>query len=244
MAPYKRKKEKRIDRDKKKAVTKTIEISTEKTPEKNTDVAGGNISGFKLLAMSGAFLYIIPIFVRSLISGGIGSWMPTMIMESYGVSPEISSLMTTISTIANLAAIVWVILLYPRVFKLQTTAVGMLFLFTVPFLAASAFIGQIPMIFIVLFITVTNTFKGSIHQFNTVEIPAAYTKYNKAGMIAGLINSVATAAGIISSWLWGFMAENYSWNIIIIMWTVMALLAAVCCFIMTPKWKKFVKNRF
>ena len=229
---------------KKKAVTKTIEISTEKTPEKNTDVAGENISGFKLLAMSGAFLYIIPIFVRSLISGGIGSWMPTMIMESYGVSPEISSLMTTISTVANLAAVVWVILLYPRVFKLQTTAVGMLFLFTVPFLAASAFIGGIPMIFIVLFITATNTFKGSIHQFNTVEIPAAYTKYNKAGMIAGLINSVATAAGIISSWLWGFMAENYSWNIIIIMWTVMALLAAACCFIMTPRWKKFVKNRF
>ena len=223
----------------KKAVVRCTEQKTPKNEEGKMPEAE-NISVFKLMATSGALFFIIPIFIRSLINGGITSWMPTMLMESYGVSPAISSVMTTISTIANFAAVFWVVLLYPRVFKLQSTAMGMLFLFTTPFLLGTAFIGKIPMILVVIFLTVTNTFKNSIHQFNTIEVPGAFTKYNKAGMVAGLINSVATSAGILSGWLWGFMAENYSWNVIILVWASMVLLSAICCFAATPLWKRFV----
>lgn len=221
----------------KKAITVEKEIKTNKKTEENSDE---KINIFKLLATSGALFFVIPVFAGALISGGIGSWMPTMIMESYGVSPAISSVMTTISTVANLGAIVWVILLYPRVFKLQTTATGVLYLLMAIFLAVSIPIGKISMIWVVIFITAVNTFKGSVHQFNTVEIPGAYTKYNKAGMVAGLINSVATAAGIVSGWLWGVMAESYSWNVIITVWTIMAAVSVLCCFVATPLWKKFI----
>lgn len=225
----------------KKAVIKASETKTSDKIEKKENTE--SIGVFKLLATSGALILIIPIFVRSLINGGISSWMPTMIMESYNVSPAISSVMATISTCANLVSVIWVMILYPRVFKLQTTATGMLFLFMFPFLAASIFIGNIPMIFVVIFIAIINTFTGSIHQFNTVEIPRVYTKYNRAGMIAGLINAVATLATVISSWIWGWMAETYSWDVIVAVWTVMALVSAICCFAATPLWKKFVKNK-
>ncbi len=223
----------------KKAVIKVVEQKTPKKAEDEKSEAK-NISVFKLMATSGTLFFIIPVFIRSLINVGIGSWMPTMLMESYGVSPTISSVVTTISTIANLAAVFLVVLLYPRVFKLQSTAMGMFFLFTVPFLLGAVFIGKIPMILVVIFLTVANTFKNSINQFNTVEVPSAFTKYNKAGMMAGLINTVATVAGILSGWLWGFMAENYSWNVIICVWTALAFLSAICCFAATPLWKKFV----
>lgn len=223
----------------KKAVVRVIEQKTPKNAE-NKKTEAEKISVFKLMTTSGTLFFIIPIFIRSLISGGITNWMPTMLMESYGVSPAISSVMTTISTIANFAAVFFVVLLYPRVFKLQSTAMGMLFLFTAPFLLGTAFIGKMPMILVVIFLAVTNTFKNSIHQFNTVEVPGAFTKYNKAGMVAGLINSVATGAGILSGWLWGFMAENYSWNVIILVWAAMAFLSAICCFAATPLWKRFV----
>ena len=119
----------------------------------------------------------------------------------------------------------------------------MLYLFSVPFIAVSSvYIGKIPMILIVIFITLVSTFKGSIHQFYTVEIPKEYTKFNKAGMIAGLINAVQTFSSVIASWLWGHMAETYSWNYIISIWTVIALVAAACCFAATPLWKKFIKS--
>lgn len=225
----------------KKAVVKVIKpINIQITEDKKLDTE--NTSMFKLLTTSGALFFMIPVFVRSLINGGITNWMPTMLMESYGVSAAISSVMTTISTIANFAAVFWVVLLYPKVFKLQSTAMGMIFMFTVPFLLGSAFIGKIPMVLVVIFITVTNTFTNSIHQFNTVEVPAAFAKYNKAGMVAGIINSVATGAGIFSGWLWGFMAENYSWNMIIMLWVALTLFSAICCLAATPLWKRFTSK--
>ncbi|MBE7049228.1 MAG: MFS transporter [Ruminococcaceae bacterium] len=228
----------------KKAVTleSKSEISANEdnmTKKENTQ----NISVFRLLTSSGALILMIPIFAQALIGNGIGSWMPTMIMESYNVSPAISSIMTTISTAAKFVAVVWVMIFYPRVFKQQTTMMGMLLLFAVPFLASSIFIGKLPMISVVVFITIIQTFKGSIHQLNTVEIPKVYTKYNRSGMVAGLINAVATFAGVISSWLWGWMAESYSWDVIITVWTVMALVSSLICFAVTPLWKKFSDSK-
>ncbi|MBR5219147.1 MAG: MFS transporter [Clostridia bacterium] len=224
----------------KKAVTGAVRTKTSEDIENTQNRE--SIGVFKLLTTSGALFLMIPIFTRGLINGGIANWMPTMIMESYNTSPAISNIMTTISTCANLIAVMWVIILYPRVFKLQTMAVGMLLLFMLPFLTASVFIGSIPIILVVIFIAVINTFNGSIHQFNTVEIPKAYTKYNRAGMIAGIINAVVTFATVISGWLWGWMAETYSWNVIIAIWVVMTLIAAVCCFAITPLWKRFVNS--
>ena len=223
----------------KKAVVKEIEPKTPQKPEEKKPEPE-KISVFKLLSTSGTLFFMIPAFARSLINNGITNWMPTMLMECYGVSPSISSAMTTISTIANFIAVFWVVLLYPRVFKLQSTAMGMLFLLTFPFMFGFGFIGTIPMIIAVIFIAVSNTISNSINQFNTVELPGAFVKYNKAGMVAGLINSVATASGIISGWLWGFMAENYSWNMIIMLWAALTLLSAICCFAATPLWKRFV----
>ena len=226
----------------KKVVLREVEVKATFSDIQAKEKAG-NMSAFKLMATSGVLFLVIPAFIKSLIGNGITNWMPTMIMESYNVSPAISSILTALSTCANLGAIVWVIILYPRVFKLQTTALGMLYLFSVPFIAVSSvYIGKIPMILIVIFITLVSTFKGSIHQFYTVEIPKEYTKFNKAGMIAGLINAVQTFSSVIASWLWGHMAETYSWNYIISIWTVIALVAAACCFAATPLWKKFIKS--
>ena len=227
----------------KKAVIKVKENDIVDTSIKNKTHTRNEIGVFKLISSTGILFLMIPILVKSLINSGISSWMPTIIMESYDTSISFSSIMSTISTCANFAAIVWVIIFYPRIFKLQTTASGMFFAFMVPLLVGTAiYIGIIPVLWIVISITLINTLSGAIHQFYTIEFPRAYTKFNKAGMIAGLINSVATVGSIVSSWLWGVMADAYSWDVIIWTWAIMALVSAFCSFAATPLWKKTVRN--
>ncbi len=222
----------------KKAVDK-LPVVTNETKKTTTQNSSDNIGLFKLMISSGAILLIIPTVAKSLINAGINSWMPTMIMESYNVSSGFSSTLTALSTCANLAAVLWVVLLYPKIFKLPTTMVGILFLFSLPLLIILSFIGHIPLILVVILITLINTFKNSIHQFSAVEIPAAYTKYNKAGMVAGIINAFATFSGVIANILYGYTAENFGWNVTVISWGVLALIGLIFSFITTPIWKKF-----
>lgn len=222
----------------KKAVDK-LPVVTNETKKASTQNSSDNIGLFKLMISSGAILLIIPTVAKSLINAGINSWMPTMIMESYNVSSGFSSTLTALSTCANLAAVLWVVLLYPKIFKLPTTMVGILFLFSLPLLIILSFIGHIPLILVVILITLINTFKNSIHQFSAVEIPAAYTKYNKAGMVAGIINAFATFSGVIANILYGYTAENFGWNVTVISWGVLALIGLIFSFITTPIWKKF-----
>ena len=223
---------------------KATGISPDKQSQnsKTSSSEGKQLNSFKLFATSGMLFMFVPVIMKSLIGTGISSWMPTLIMESYNVSSGISNTMTAISTCANFAAVLWVVLLYPKAFKLQTTAVGMFNLFMVPLLIVSCSIGKIPLMLIVVLITLTNTFINSIHQFFTVEMPSVYTKYNKSGMIAGIINAIGTFAGILGNIIYGYMAEKFDWNIIIASWAIMAFLAMAFSFVATPSWKKFIKK--
>ena len=198
--------------------------------------------GMGLLISSGALLLIMPIFAKSLIESSITSWLPTMLMESYGASAGISSVLTVIVTCANFLAVLCVALFYPRIFKTHTIAVGAFFAMIIPMVAILMFIGKIPLAVTMLAIVAIAVLKSAIHQFFTVEIPAVYTMYNKAGMVAGIINAVACLASVVSGVFYGYLAENFEWSITILSWGALALLGVVFSLIQTPIWKKFLRK--
>ncbi len=216
----------------------------------NLNIGGGKvgsetkkISSMKLILSSGALLMIIPVMAKSLIASGISSWMPTMIMESYGVSPSFSSTLTAIATLSNLVSVFWVILLYPTLFKNQMFAVGMFFAMTLPILVLLIFVGNIHLALVVISIALVNSLKNAIHQFYTVEIPAAYSKYNKSGMIAGTINAFACVGSMIAGVLFGYTADNFGWSATVASWAVLCLLGAIFSFAHVKKWKRFLKQK-
>ena len=198
--------------------------------------------GIGLLISSGALLLIIPIFAKSLMESSITSWLPTMIMESYSASAGVSNILTVIVTCANFLAVFCVAFFYPRIFKIHTTVVGVFFAMIIPMAAILMFIGKISIAVAILAIVIIAVLKSAIHQFFTVEIPAVYTMYNKAGTVAGIINAVACLSSVASGVLYGYLAENFDWSITALSWGALALLGVVFSFIQTPMWKRFLRK--
>ena len=200
-------------------------------------------STWKILMSSGVIFVFIVAFLRSLVASGLASWMPTMIMESYNASPSISSVLTAIANCSNFVAIVWVIMLYPKVIKNEVLFVGIFMLLCLPLLVTMMFIGKIPLILTIILILFINMFKQAIHQFFTVEIPKGFTKYNKAGMIAGQINVGACLGSMLAGTIYGFTADNFGWSVTIGLWAFMVFIAVVAAFIAVPIWKRFIQKQ-
>lgn len=223
---------------------KKIEVkapAVERKPD-SADTHKEKGSGIGLLISSGALILIIPIFAKSLIESSVTSWFPTMIMESYSASAGVSSALTVIVTCAGFLAVFCVAFFYPRIFKTHTVAVGVFFAMIIPMAAILMFIGKIPLAVAMLAIVIIAVLKSAIHQFFTVEIPAVYTMYNKAGTVAGIINAVACLASVVSGVLYGYLAENFDWNITALSWGALALFGVAFSFIQTPMWKRFLKK--
>ena len=198
---------------------------------------------WKLIASSGALLFFISSFMSSIFGNGTGSWMPTLIMESYDLSPSFSSVLSTLATCSNLVGIFWVMVLYPKRVKNEAAAVGVYFLMILPLVVTMIFVGRIPLILTVALIVFSNMFRSAIHHFYTVEIPAKYQKYNKAGMMAGLINVAACLGSMTAGTVYGYTADNFGWSKTIMLWAIFVFIGMMASFCAAPVWKKFAKRK-
>ncbi len=215
-----------------------IEPKKEEKTEVKTEEKS-NISTLKLILSSGALFVFVVALARSLVSAGFESWVPTMLMESYNLSPSFSSVLTTITTIANTLAVFVVMALYPRFFKTEYFATGMFFLMLLPMVITIVFIGKIGLIIVLTAIVFANLFRNAIQQFMAVEIPAGYKKFNKAGMMAGLINVFGCIGGAVAGTIFGYTADNFGWNATILSWAVLVFVGMAASFAAIPVWKKF-----
>ncbi len=196
----------------------------------------------KLIISSGVIILFLTA-VLSNIGSGIGTWYTTMLMESYNsITPGVSNLLAIITVFANMLSIFLVIAIYPRFIKNEMLVMALAFLVSTPFKLVLLFIGNIPALIIVVSYTISGTIKYMTHQFLVVEIPAKFAKYNKAGMVAGLINAFSCLGSALTGTIYGALAQNFGWIVTIIFSAAMVTICVILSFIQMPIWKKFVNK--
>jgi len=213
--------------------------------QKSSDASDSNktVPLTKLLALSGFFILIIPMTFRCMLDNGIKSWVPTMMMESYGITPDISSMIATIVVLINISGIYIARWFYPRYCKNVTVAVSLMFAVSLPIFFFLLYIGKIPIIISILLLVVSTTTMYSINQLMGIDIPAAFGKYNRTGTIAGIANAFGSFGITLSNFAYGFIAEHWGWTAVIVTWIVLAASSMICCLIAAPFWKRFTSGK-
>lgn len=211
-------------------------IETEKTEEPKTSVSFG-----KMIYVSGLLFLFIPTFCRTALDSGVKAWVPTMIMENYGVSASFATALTTILVIVNLAGVFLLNFIYPKRINNAVTVYMLFFLFALPPTALLLLIGKIHIALVVLFLVVITTIMYGGNQLGTVIIPAVFSKYNCAGGVASLINAIASFGVVISSFGYGYITDKFGWSGTITLWIIFSVLSVLFCLIAMPMWNKFTK---
>ncbi len=213
-----------------------------KPEEKQMEQETKAIPFTKIFFASGLFLICIPALIRCMLDIGLKTWVPTMIMESYGVSPSASSMLTTVLIFLNLTGVFFSAWLYPNRCKSLPLAIGLFFVASLPLLGLLLFNGKIAVIFIVLLLAVMTTMMTAASQLLNVNLPATFGAYNKIGMVAGISNAFGCFGCMLANYLYGFAAEAYGWTVTIMIWIILALVSFLFCFLAMPLWKRFMKK--
>ena len=197
---------------------------------------------WKLLLSSGIIILLVPAFLRTSMDNGVKAWVPTMIIDSYGVSAGFASVLTTVLMTANLTGVFIANFISDKISKNATVGFGVICLFSVPFTLLLLMLGNIPLAVAVFSLTVITTMMYAGAQFINIIIPSSFAKYNMTGGVAAMLNGAASFGAVFANIIFGVLAQKYGWNTTIISWVIFLAVAGVFCLIAAPLWSKFIKK--
>ena len=178
------------------------------------------------------------IILQGMLRDGVTTWMPSYISEVYDISNLISILTGVILPIFSILCVKMATKLYVERMKNPITCAGLFFA-----------IGMVSAVTLYLLngtnaafsVVLSAVLTGCMHGINNMlvsMIPPFFAKYGNVSTASGVINSCTYIGSAISTYGIAVLTENMGWNYTIGIWSIIATLGTVICFVCIRPWQK------
>jgi len=213
------------------------ELNTKKKDAANAAPSG---TGAVIRSLGISLLFImIAIIIQGMIRDGVTSWMPTFIDETYNLGTSISILSGVILPIFSIISFEVTSFIHKKWFSNELLCAGIIALVAG---ICSLLLVLLMDLSAIVAILLSALIVACMHGVNLILIcmlPAAFGRFGNVSMVSGLLNFCTYIGSAISTYGMGKISDLFGWNAVIASWVIIALIAAVCCFVCVNKWKKF-----
>lgn len=194
-----------------------------------------------IMLKAGIPMLLIVSVIYSVLSLGLKSLAPVMLMESY------ESITPTIANGLNLFLVaaypIGVMLAKSKAFVRFNfvTTVTILLALSIPLLVVVAFIGKTPVAFVVASLVLVMVFVAAIAQYFSY-ISMAFNKFGRTGTLSGIFNATAALGIVIANYGFAKMADLFGWGITTKACVAITAFALILSLVTIPLWKNFIKD--
>lgn len=206
-------------------------------PRKKEYVQKSDTPFLPLFFRSGLVWIVLVNFIVNLLNIGLKTWVPTMMMESYGISPAWANMQTMVIYISNIVGTMGVIFLFNQI-KNEATAEKVAMFGCLPMYFIVLFIGRLPQWSMIVALIVATTILYAIGNIN-VRFSLAFETYGYSGTVSGLLNALASFGIVIANGGFGYLAESFGWSMVTAVLFASCLFACLLCVPAGVLWKKF-----
>ena len=195
------------------------------------------------LYIFGAISMIMPgIMLQGMLRDGVTNWMPSFLLETFGLSEENSIVSTVILAIFTMVSYSAFGALQKKFFKNEVACAAAIFggsaivcalLFLVNALAPAA--ALVPSL-ILMALTV-----AAMHGINLMLIsivPRRFVVFGKVSTYSGILNASTYVGAAISTYGFAALAEAFDWNFTILTWVAISCVGALLCFFAARIWQR------
>ena len=186
---------------------------------------------------------LLPVVLHGGLKDGVTSWVPSMIQNSFGVSPSFSAAVAAVLPLVNLTGAFGAGWLDRKFFHNELRTVGALFsaaavcLLVLPLAVRYSLTGAV-----VLLAVTTASMLGINTMFINV-IPVRVGAHGGAAMLSGALNAITYFGAAAATWGIGNVAECFGWNAVFVLWLGMTLPALIVCYFLANNWKSFLREQ-
>ena len=164
------------------------------------------------------------------ILGGLQSWVPSILKDSYGMTDSLSIFMSILLPLFTLLAVLISPYLYRR-YKNYIFVSAILFIVgAVVILGVLLFldVGYLP---VIVLLTVESIIMGIISDTTTVQVPLNFKGKINAGFLAGYMNGTCYIGTALATYVLGALADASGWTGAFILLICIAGISALSAFI-------------
>ncbi len=238
-------------------VTTKIESSTDKNgvleemPQRPVEEVDGEEvphdeipSNFiKLLAVSGLMILAVSSGVQGILKDCMSTWVPTFISDMFEMNSVISILTGSLLPVFGIFGPYLANKIYSKT-RDELSSLFILFVISSVALAMLALFGRFSIVVSIVSLAVTYACSLGQNMFITGTIPMYFYKVGKVSMITGTLNAVSYLSTAVLSWVTGALVDTAGWGIVMALWLVLSIIAAVAAVFAKRKWNKFRRNLF
>ena len=181
---------------------------------------------------------MVAIVMQGILRDGVTTWMPSYISETYKSGTEISILTGVILPVFSIASYKVTHSVYAKTVKNPMLLAGMIFALGI---VSAAFLLLVTGKFAGLSVLLSAVLIGAMHGVNFMLIgivPLSFKKYGNVSFASGLLNCCTYVGSAVSTYGIAKISELTNWNVILILWTLVASIGTLVCFMSVKSWKK------
>lgn len=201
-----------------------------------------NSGFFALMISSGLIIIIVPSFLHGMMRDGITNWVPTMIMEEYGVVESFSVFLTIILPIFNAFGAYMITPLYKKFRRNEMKTAGVCALLALIPMSLLLLIGKLPVIVSIILLALTTMSMYSLNYLIISRVSVRFSKSGHTSSVTGILNSAAYIGCAVSTYGFGAVSEKYGWTAVITIWIVSSVLTFVFSLLANYKWNRHIDS--
>lgn len=195
------------------------------------------------LYIFGALAMIMPgIMMQGMLRDGVTNWMPSFLLETFGLSEENSIVSTVILAIFTMISYSAFSALQKRFFKNEVSCAaailggsalvcGALFL-------VNAFLPEAALLPSLILMALTVAAMHGVNLMLIAIVPRRFVPFGKVSTYSGILNACTYVGAAISTYGFAALAETFDWNFTILTWVAISLVGAALCFFAARIWQR------
>ena len=222
----------------------------EEIPEERTN-APIPVSEQKALPMPlyifGAISLIMPsIMLQGMLRDGVTNWMPSFLLETFGLSEEHSIVSTVILAIFTMISYSAFNVLQKRFFKNEVTCAAAIFggsaVICTALFAVNLFAPEVALVPSLILMALTVAAMHGINLMLISIVPRRFVVFGKVSTYSGILNASTYVGAALSTYGFAALAETFDWNFTILTWIAISLIGALLCFFAARIWQRHLNE--
>ncbi len=191
-------------------------------------------SSFKILAVTGTLVLLIPIIVQGTLKDSVTQWVPQFFSTRFNSNTSFSLLLTMLLPVVNVTGAFFAKKVNDKLKNEAKTSAVFFAVALVFLIVLFAFSSKSLVLSLISMIMVTNCMFAVNVMLITI-IPLKFAKYGNVSTVAGLLNATAYIGCAVANQIAGGILSHSSWNTVIIFWMILAVVAIAFCFLYSSK---------
>jgi OPA family glycerol-3-phosphate transporter-like MFS transporter len=185
------------------------------------------------------------IICQGVLRDGVTNWMPSYLLETFGLSEEQSIISTVILAVFSVISFAVFSFINDKLFKDEVRSATAIFVMStaasaVLYVANTVFSASVPVSMLLMAMIVA--FMHGVNIMLIAHVPKRFVKFGKVATFSGVLNSCTYVGASISTYAFAAIAETKGWNATILTWIIVSAVGTAVCFSALPVWKKFRKH--